>query len=114
MKTVSAKEVKQLMSREQDVPVINVLPAEQFREQHIPNSVNIPLGSDDFVGAVESIVPSKQAKVVVYCASADCNASPKAASELERAGFEHVHDFEGGVQEWKEAGFDLAGEAVRS
>ena len=62
---------------------------------------------DDFVAAVEGIAGRKARPIVVYCANKICQASPKAAINLERAGFTDVTDFEGGMAEWKEAGYEV-------
>jgi rhodanese-related sulfurtransferase len=110
MKKLSAREVRKILNRNTDFRLINVLPEEHFKEKHVPNSVNIPLGKPSFLQRVEQLVHDKGAKVVVYCADSECNASPRAARELEEAGFENVHDFEGGVAEWEEAGFHLEGQ----
>jgi rhodanese-related sulfurtransferase len=112
MDKLSAKEVKGILDRNKDFLLINVLPEEHFRKKRIPGSVNVPLGDSSFLQRVAHLVGDKDAKVVVYCADAECNASPKAAEELEESGFRNVHDFEGGVQEWEQAGFPLEGEAI--
>ncbi len=86
----------------EDFILINVLPREVFNQQHIRTSINIPVESDDFVDQVESVAGSKERKIVVYCANFDCDASPKAAEKLERAGFSKVYDYEGGTEDWFE------------
>lgn len=83
-----------------DFVLINVLPREQFIDKHIRTSVNIPLEDPNFVQKVEEVAGSKDREVVVYCASLECNASPKAAQKLEAAGFTHVYDLEGGTRDW--------------
>jgi len=50
--------------------------------------------------------------VVVYCANAECDASPKAAERLEEAGFTDVVDYQGGTQSWEEAGLAIEGNAA--
>lgn len=86
----------------QNITVVNVLPAEAFAKNHIPNSINIPLESLDFTAQVEAVIGSKEAPVVVYCASYSCDASKKAASKLDQAGFANVLCYEGGMKEWQE------------
>ncbi len=83
-----------------DFVLINVLPREDFNRQHIRTSINIPVGSNDFLEQVEKVVADKNRKIVVYCASFDCDASIKAAERLEGAGFGEVFDYEGGIQDW--------------
>lgn len=112
MDKLSAKEVKGILDRDDEVQVINVLPEDRFREKRIPGSVNVPLEDSSFLQRVEHLVGDRDAKVVVYCADAGCKASPKAAEKLEESGFRNVQDFEGGVEEWERAGFPLEGTAV--
>lgn len=114
MKKLSANEVKQRLDRGENFHLINVLSEDHYREKRIPGSVNVPLAADSFLQRVGRMVGDKSASVVVYCAGEGCNASPKAAQELERAGFEDVGDFEGGVKEWEQAGYRLEGDAVEA
>lgn len=112
MKKTSAKRVKEMLDRNEGVRLINVLPEEQFRKKHIPGSDSAPLGDDRFLERVEELAGDKSSKVVVYCASTECDASSKATRRLESAGFQDVADLEGGVQEWEDAGYALEGQAV--
>lgn len=104
MQTLTTEQVKQIRAEGGDPPLINVLPEEAYREQHIPGTPNIPLDSKDFVSRVEQRIGDKDKPVVVYCASESCDASLKAAKTLEEAGFTHVFDYEGGTQAWEQAG----------
>ena len=114
MKKLSAAQVKAFVERSDPARVINVLPEEHHRAKHIPGSSNVPLNDDTFIRQVEQVVGDKAVEVIVYCADASCNASPKAAEKLEHAGFRSVSDFEGGVDEWEKSGYALEGEAVAS
>jgi rhodanese-related sulfurtransferase len=103
MKTIQIDELKQMRDTMKPV-IINVLDRPLFEREHIPGSINVPLTEDQFPKKVEEQVRGKDAPVVVYCASEECQASPKAASELEKAGFQNVYHFKGGMAEWKDAG----------
>lgn len=56
---------------------------------------------------VQDLAKDKSAKIVVYCSSLECDASPTAAKNLDEAGFTEVYEFEGGMKEWKEAGYHV-------
>lgn len=101
MEQISYEQLK-TMNEEQhrDFVLINVLSPEQFNQQHIRTSVNIPLGDDNFVEKVNEVAGSKDREVVVYCASFDCDASEKAAEKLESEGFSRVYDYAGGTRDW--------------
>jgi rhodanese-related sulfurtransferase len=83
--------------------LINVLSKGRFDREHIPHSINIPL--DELGDTDKRFVRDKE--IIVYCASWDCDASPRAAAELEKAGFSHVVDYEGGLRDWKEGGNEV-------
>lgn len=103
MKAITRDELKMMNETEhEDFVLLNVLPRDAFNKQHIRTSINIPVQDDNFVDKVADVVGSKDRKVVVYCASFDCDASPKAARKLEEAGFTQVYDYEGGTQDWFE------------
>ena len=51
----------------------------------------------------------KDASIVVYCAGPTCPASRQAAEKLAAFGYTHVEAYEGGLEEWKQAGFGVVG-----
>jgi rhodanese-related sulfurtransferase len=104
MKSLSTEDLRLMIANNQDFVLINVLPEETFRDQHIPDSINIPQDQDNFADQVETAAGGKGAKIVVYCGSFDCDASTKAARKLDEAGFTDVYDYEGGVKAWRESG----------
>lgn len=85
-----------------DFVLVNVLPRDDFNERHIRTSINIPVDREDFVEQVEAVIGDKNRDTVVYCASFECRASPRAAHDLEEAGFDNVYDYEGGTADWFE------------
>ncbi len=97
--TISRSELKEKMDRGDDFTLVNVLSEDDFEEEHIPGSINVPLDE------VEEEFPrqfDRDEDIVVYCASESCQASPKAAEKLESMGFTNVADYEGGLADWKE------------
>jgi rhodanese-related sulfurtransferase len=84
--------------------VVNVLPAGQYQEKHLPGSINVPLEEPDFERRVQEAVPDKGTPVIVHCSSMECQASTKAARRLEALGYKDVHDFKAGLQGWEQAG----------
>jgi rhodanese-related sulfurtransferase len=107
MQSLSAVRLKAMLDQGDDVQLIDVLPRVSFDKQHIPGALHASFYDDDFLERVEALVDDKESTVVVYCVSASCNASAKAARKLVDAGYTNVLDFEGGVREWAEAGFAL-------
>ncbi len=102
----TATELKQAVASDRPPIVINTLGPEAYRSKRIPGSINVPT---DEIERVQDLAPAQDAPIVVYCANADCDASPKAAQQLEAMGYTNVQDFEAGYAGWRQAGFDLVG-----
>jgi rhodanese-related sulfurtransferase len=103
MKTItiiSKEELKGKIDRHEDFELVNVLDPKYYRMGLIKGSKRIPL--DDLDDRMQELDKTKD--VVVYCASYDCHASRKAAEKLAEHGF-RVAAYEGGIKEWKEAGY---------
>ena len=112
LKTISRKNLEQKLtempnnvSERDGFALVNVLGPANFAKEHIPGSINIPV---DEVNRFESKF-SKDKEIIVYCASPDCDASPKVAQELMKRGFVDVHDYEEGMSDWKRAGNAVEG-----
>ncbi|MDX1538009.1 rhodanese-like domain-containing protein [Arsukibacterium sp.] len=104
MKTLTKADIKRLNEiEEEDFVLINVLSKDAFNNKHICASINIPFPeNDNFVDDVAEVVgENKDHKIIVYCANKECDASPNAAKALEKAGFNHVYDYEGGMEDWE-------------
>lgn len=114
METMNVEQVRSTLNGHSGTPVINVLSAEDFEREHIPGSISVPLGSDDFIDRVEQHMTGRDHPVVVYCASESCDASEQAARKLEEHGFGHVRDFPGGIAGWRDAGYQLEHGQMRS
>jgi len=86
------------------VLVVNALTKEDFAREHIPGTIHIYF---------EDVSPAtlnrpKDAPVIFYCAAYGCPVSRRAAQRAVDAGYTNVSVFEGGMQEWKTAGYDIA------
>jgi rhodanese-related sulfurtransferase len=104
--TISTDELEAALDSEHPPILINTLPRAAHEAKHIPGSVNVPV---DDIDQVEALVPNKDEPIVVYCANADCTASPTAAQKLEEMGYTNVSDFENGYAGWRQAGHQLVG-----
>jgi rhodanese-related sulfurtransferase len=70
--------------------LVEVLPAEEYAEEHLPGAINIPLKQLDGEMAAQL---DKARPVVVYCWDYLCDMSPRAAARLDSLGFERVYDY---------------------
>jgi len=99
MKVIDRDTLQRHLHKDTEFVLIEALPRESFEESHLPGAVNVPLGSD-FDERVAELVPNKGTPVVVYCASAQCKASEKAAARFEELGYCEVYDYEAGKEDW--------------
>lgn len=86
---------------------LEVLPATDFRAEHLPGAVNVPLPeltADAALGALDRDRP-----VVVYCFDTQCDLSGRAAARLERFGFAEVYDYTGSKAAWLGMGLPTEG-----
>jgi rhodanese-related sulfurtransferase len=84
--------------------VVNVLAEDQYRQRHLPGSINVPLDAPDFERRIQEAAPDKGKPVIVHCSSMACQASTKAARRMEALGYREVHDFKAGLEGWEQAG----------
>ena len=113
IQSLSAERLCEWMDEDDKPLLINVLPRVSFDKQHIPDSEHVSQYGEDFCEEVRALASGSAQRLVVYCNSKSCNASARAALKLVNAGFTNVFDFEGGVHEWREAGYTIQGSAAR-
>lgn len=70
--------------------LVEVLPADEYDEEHLPAAINIPLKQLD---ADSTEMLDKSRPVIVYCWDYLCDMSPRAAARLESLGFDRVYDY---------------------
>jgi rhodanese-related sulfurtransferase len=90
--------------------LVEVLPAEEYGEAHLPGAISIPLGELAPATAAR-LDPSRP--VVTYCYDTQCDMSPRAAWRLESMGFESVYHYAPGKADWMGAGLPIEGTAER-
>ena len=105
MQHIDARTLATRLESQTPPVIIDVLPRDSYQSEHLPGAKSIPYEEDNFVQRVQEAAGDKQQEVLVYCASKQCDLSPKAGEALESAGFSNVIDFEAGVEGWKSAGY---------
>jgi rhodanese-related sulfurtransferase len=107
MKKIDAEELERRMAND-EIVVVNVLPAIKYGAAHIPGTLNADLASDDFVSRVKRFAAGDQRQpVVVYCGGPRCDASARAVEKLTAAGFTDVARYEGGMEDWQQQGYEV-------
>ena len=99
---MNAMSKKELWSRIQsnDVIVLDVRPADEFKSGHIPGAISIPLS--ELKKRLNEIPHNRE--IVAYCRGPYCVLSPEAIKILGDEGYV-ASRLEEGLPEWKAAGF---------
>lgn len=109
MNSLTRDELKKLQDNREDFLLLNVLSEDSFHKGHIPGSKNAPVSGSQFLQKVASLAgpQGKDRPIVTYCAGFHCNASREAANHLTDAGYTRVSAFEGGMEDWINAGYPI-------
>lgn len=109
MQRTTAQDLHPRMTSENRPVLINALSEDAFRAKRIPGSINI---TENNLECAKNVIPDKDQDIVVYCANADCDASPKLAEKLTEMGYTNVWHFEEGLAGWRSEGYRLTGTEV--
>lgn len=85
--------------------ILDVRTPEEFAEGHLEGAVNIDFYAANFQDTLNELDPASD--YVVYCRSG--NRSSQTLTMMEELGFVTVHDVDGGIAAWVEAGVPTAG-----
>lgn len=96
--TVERDRVIELVA--QGAQLVEVLPREEYDEEHLPDAIPLPLKT---LTPESAAVLDRARPVVVYCWDALCDMSPRAAWRLERLGFD-AYDYAKSKVDWLAAG----------
>jgi rhodanese-related sulfurtransferase len=97
---IDVSAVEQLRSRD-DVVLIDVRKDFEYIAGHIPGAVLIPLGQ--IPDRLDEIPQDKT--VVAVCRSG--NRSSQATNFLRQQGFDNIHNMQGGMIAWSQAGYEI-------
>lgn len=94
VKSISPKDAYERLNSKEDITLLDVRTVEEYKEKHIPNSINIPL---NLLELVEKKVPDKGKTLFVYCLSG--GRSSAACKLLSKYGYTDIYNL-GGINSW--------------
>lgn len=100
---ISPAQATHLINRE-DALVIDVREAGEYAGGHLLNARHIPLG--ELPNRLADLEKFKDKPVILNCQSGGRSSS--ACDILRKAGFTNVHNLEGGIAAWTEAGMPVS------
>ena len=92
-KNITTDELKKVLNNKEDILLLDIRTREEFEEENIEKSVNIPL--HDLLYNIDEIDEFKNKKVIVYCRSG--HRSITACNLLSMEGFEDLYNLEKGI-----------------
>jgi len=108
---ISTQQLRQLLESKRPIQFWNVLTDEWFKEENIAGSRRVPL---DKVGSeVRDTNLPKNTEIVVYCAARSVRKPDGGGKAWSKLGYENVRAYEGGLEEWKLAGWQWRGHNVQ-
>ena len=102
VKTISTEQLEQRLKEGNSLHLWNVLTDGYFKGEMIPGSLRVPL--DTIQREVSETQSPKGEEIIVYCGGPKCPQSLQAAQKLMDLGYTNVQAYEGGLEEWKNAG----------
>lgn len=96
---ITSDQAVEMMKKEKNYVIVDVRTPEEYKEEHIPNAINIPLDTiDNYISQNIENLKDKNQLIMVYCRSG--RRSAEAAKKLLAKGYMNVIDF-GGINDWK-------------
>ena len=99
-KSINVEEFEALIAQP-EVQRLDVRPLAEYKEGHIPGSLNLNVRDEEHFKASTDSLLNKNHPVAVYCRSG--NRSKKAATILTEKGYK-VYELSSGITGWKAAG----------
>jgi len=93
---ISTADLRARIDAGENIMLLDVRQPAEYAEQHIPNSILIPLG--ELPERIDEIEEYRDKEIVVICRSG--NRSGQACMFLTMSGFENVLNMRGGMLQW--------------
>ena len=113
---VTTQELKGWLDQKKDMLIVDTMPPDNFRKQHIPGAVNFEIQrhpeltemSDKMKADFEKLLgPDKDRTIIFYCGFTDCERSHNAGMWAIKLGYKNVYRQPGGIVGWVEAGYPV-------
>ncbi|MGX7112364.1 rhodanese-like domain-containing protein [Gemella cuniculi] len=110
-KLIGAEELKKSIDSNEDMILINTIPADRFASTKIKGAVNAGLPKEmkdlkpeEKEAFLKLLGDNKDKKIVIYCGFVACERSHVGAVLAKEAGYNNVYRFPGGIAAWLDAG----------
>ncbi len=104
-KIITREQITHKIESSEPITLVEALPSKYFKAGHLPGAINIP--HDEVRERAAEMLPDKDALIVVYCASSECQNSRLAANALQQMGYTNALDYVEGKQHWLDASLPI-------
>lgn len=104
MSSITAKELKELIARDNNLVLIDVRTKEEIADGRIPNAEWMNVYDRDFMERVSAL--PKEKTYCLYCASGA--RTMMAVPYMKEQGFTNVFQLDGGISAWAREGGEIA------
>jgi rhodanese-related sulfurtransferase len=111
IREIGIEEFDEMIENHDDLLIVDVREAEEFRRAHIPCALLVPRGilesAADASGAlcVDRLCDAREKTIVLYCQNGERSAL--ATDALQQMGFDKAYNLAGGIDLWQAEGFAL-------
>lgn len=91
------------------VCLVDVRGERRFRLGHLPGALHVAAGRR-FESDARAVLGYETRTIATYCQGGGCSAAEDAAVALEAMGHADVFVYEGGIEDWEEAGLEFVTE----
>ena len=112
---ISADELKKSIDNNEDMVLVDTIPADRFEKTKIKGAVNAGLPKEmkdlkpeEKEAFLKTLGDNKDKKIVIYCGFVACERSHVGAVLAKEAGYKNVYRFPGGIAAWLDAGNSIA------
>jgi rhodanese-related sulfurtransferase len=104
--TVDAKQIVDLIGKEQSLIILDNRKVEDFSAGHIEGAVRL-IDTDVSADSLAKHVKAKDAPVLFYCNGLKCGRAAKAAEKAVQLGYTKIYYYAAGMDEWNKQGLPL-------
>jgi rhodanese-related sulfurtransferase len=100
--TTGPVEISRQIGKQEDVVIIDVREAKDFKKGHVPGAISLP---QEKWGTLAGL--RRDTMNIVYCYAQNCHLGAHAAMQFAAKGYS-VMEMDGGFESWKENGLKIA------
>jgi len=104
---ITVEETHRLLQKKEPIVLLDIREKEEIDLGYIQGALFLPQGR--LKQEVETLLPDKDVPTVVYCAGGI--RSLAAAKLMKEKGYTHVYSMTKGINGWKDAGYEVAGDS---